>query len=1064
MSRIFYSREGFDIGKFIFENIDRDTILIVPEQFSFQMEMASFEHMKKSALLGFDIMGFSRLGEKILKEAGISLQKIGNEGKNMMLSKIALEHGSGLKLFGENAHKLEFIDMMQEIIRTLKQREIDANTLREYACALDEKSILSNKLLDIAKIYDEYIFAMKDRYTDTQDYADAYNDNIEKATFLEGKSIWIYGFDAFDKKRLETIRRLGDKCKSLNIILTYDNSDDSEIFAVGKESLSKLRMTLGLGEDDICKIDESYRLIQARGISLLEENLFKEEILSHSGYQSHGAVRITACGNPYYECVNSAAYISKMVREKGFRFRDISIICNSLEEKKAMYKSVFKDFGIELFIDEKRSLKGNRAFEYVDALLRALAKDFRDDSVIELLRRNWNISDDDLEELEIYVQNYFIDGAKWQNAFQKGEAFYGENELNRFNYIRERFVEPLFNLQSCLKEKVSVDDRLKLVYDFLADEAGLIDYVESPCDEEELTLEEALELKQVWNKIADVMMQMSELLGDMNMQFIEFIEILSMGISSIEIGIIPPATDSLIMGDTARSKRDKAKLTVILGAQEGSFPQDDGDSGILNDDEIDELKSKGLDIQEPRERRRAQALLDAYRCMANTTEQVYISYSKSQSDGGELNASQLIDKIKESFDDIGEENDCMSEENILELAPSDTIFKTAVLNAMGKSSQNTEEKNILLQEALNVLKEDEDFASFLNMMRDLKMPMHIPMDLARQLYQGEAPYLKLSPSRLELYGKCPFAHFISYGLRPKVPQEYKVVGADLGSIYHRCLKMFSEKVMQNPEKEFDAEDIENIVEDILEDIYVGYKEGILDDDGEAAYRKKRIKSVCSDSARGIYDQLKNGSISHMYFEKNFGRNRDISGVSVGNADKWQGAQMIVEGQIDRLDILKNHMTRVVDYKSGNDAFNLAKSLKGISLQLFIYLMASEGIEDCEDIKAGGSFFFNIKEDFEERGKTHGYKLDGFMRDELKSQMNKNTFKSSGAREFSEEDFSALMNDMKKVIDYMADDIYGGRIAAEPKAYDNITSCTYCKYRGICRFDTSIEECRYDVVK
>ena len=72
-------------------------------------------------------------------------------------------------------------------------------------------------------------------------------------------------------------------------------------------------------------------------------------------------------------------------------------------------------------------------------------------------------------------------------------------------------------------------------------------------------------------------------------------------------------------------------------------------------------------------------------------------------------------------------------------------------------------------------------------------------EIARDLYirsdDGEE-YLKLSPSSIEKYSRCPFSHFVSYGLRPEERRIYEGGGREIGDIYHNSIMKISQKLSE----------------------------------------------------------------------------------------------------------------------------------------------------------------------------------------------------------------------------------------------------------------------------
>ena len=56
--------------------------------------------------------------------------------------------------------------------------------------------------------------------------------------------------------------------------------------------------------------------------------------------------------------------------------------------------------------------------------------------------------------------------------------------------------------------------------------------------------------------------------------------------------------------------------------------------------------------------------------------------------------------------------------------------------------------------------------------------------LADALYRGDRRAIEASASRLEKYSGCPFAPFISYGLRPEDLRVFEMGPREIGDIYH----------------------------------------------------------------------------------------------------------------------------------------------------------------------------------------------------------------------------------------------------------------------------------------
>ncbi len=1104
MAKIFYRREDVDYTKFLFDNLSENSIIIAPEQFSFHVERESFKYMGRDAVLGADIIGFSRFGEQILKKSGKKAVKITSEGKNMLLTKIAIEKKDELSILGDMALKRDFGDLMQDVIRDLKQSNLSPQDFEAFLSEIPKESVLSKKLRDILIIYEAFNEAMEGNFVDSQSFVDLYNSCILESSFLENKDIWIYGFDAFDEKRLETIRLLNNKVRSLNIILTYENTPyEDELFLCNKVSFDRLKSALSSGinsisDSDIVEIPDEYKLDRDESINKIDEALYnltwnsrrakyiykieKRRNIYNWIDRKHNnnnisesytlrrynvkfrspSVKVVKCANPYNQAVAAASFVQHLLRDEGMRLRDIGIISNGIEEEAYMYKEVFSDFDIPLFIDEKKTLAGNPVFMYVKALINVLQRGFKGNSTIDYLKWADRESEETIEEFELYSKTFSLNHKSWLSTYDKGINEYGEDSLKAFNDIRISLLEPVKKLLDKLENTDTVKDRLRYIYEFLLNDGDIKERIKAFSDSEDTEMEDALEVKQLWEKLVDLMIQMIELLGNCQIDLEKTLEILLSGISSIQVGIIPPNTDALIVGDSSRIKKGITKATLILGANEGLIPKGQVNSSLINTEDVKALEKAGIFVGRSIETASSQSNLDIYRNLASTTDKIYISYSSTDGSGEPLEKSEIVSRIQDIFVDI-EDIDPISSEDICSLIGGKHMVESLILREEEKAFSENRPVSPWVMELKNIIKNPTLMKAIDDIGKEYGFN-DVDIDIIRALYLRDREMLKLSPSRLEKFGKCPFAHFMTYGLRPRIIKDYNLEGSDLGSIYHDCIRQFSEQMSANNmagwKSNLTEEDIDLKVIRILDEIYEDYREGLLLGEGDREYRKERIFKVCCDSIKAIYEQISSKEVEDMLFEASFGRGKKIPQISIKSSD--DALAMSLEGQIDRLDILPGKISRVIDYKSGNDTFNLSESKKGIKLQLFIYLLASVQMRVAsEELRPGGSFIFSVKDNMSNDNKKESYKLDGFWHKDIEDSVDKKFAIYSKERSLEEENFNNLMDEMKMIITNISEDIADGKIDALPKKMGNMSSCTYCDFKGICKFDTSIKGCFYD---
>jgi ATP-dependent helicase/nuclease subunit B len=263
------------------------------------------------------------------------------------------------------------------------------------------------------------------------------------------------------------------------------------------------------------------------------------------------------------------------------------------------------------------------------------------------------------------------------------------------------------------------------------------------------------------------------------------------------------------------------------------------------------------------------------------------------------------------------------------------------------------------------------------------------------------------------------------------------------------------------------------------------------------YRVLRIKNATKISAWTLAEHVKAGRIDRMLYEERFGRGRRFPAIVRG----VEGADIVIEGQIDRVDIMDGR-AKIIDYKSGNEYFNIDEARNGWRLQLMLYLQAVTNIQDKNEnypLRPAGVFYFRIKEPQLDCGSwsdlgegemadrlskeiRKSFRMDGLMLDDQEvlaaiagtdwkgRHYNKQGFSDiapvkakTDANEsvilvkshpgsmklLNEEGFVNFQSEMRDKVDELCLALASGEIEAAPKRTKAATACDYCQYKGIC---------------
>lgn len=1157
MLHIYYGRENLDKEKFLFDQIakelnqsDRDEngidtggshkkiLLLVPDQFTLQAERNAFSYLHVDGLMDLEVMSQSRLGFKVLSETGGSNRvPIDKYGRHMLLTKILTEQNNLLEAFRGMNQKPSFIEMANNLISEMKQFNASPADILEILKETEEHSILSRKLKDIHRIYEKYEELIDGKYLDTEDYLNLFVSKISQSHLIRNSVIWINGFDYFTPKTLNIIEQLILNAEEVNIVLTADCSTgtlgclmppdgrDSDLFDLTRGLMARLKDItenngITYGESGI---DKSYKiqLGEQKGEKAPALAHLEQEIYSQPYRRAAAGNSVTLCqaANFYAEVESAAARIVQLTRDKGLRYRDILVICNDMETRGSVIRRVFADYGITAFLDKKRDILHHPSIEFIDALLDVTTKGWQYEDLFRMLKTNLTpVTAQDCEELENYVVKYRIKGSRWKTDFTYGVKAEGEEALIRINAIRKQVYEYISSFEKRFRQSRTVRERTGAAYDFLKEEAQLPEKIEELMTYlmEENLYEYAEEAAQIWDVIIGIFDQLVELIGSEEISAEEYAAILKSGFEAVEIGLLPPTIDQIIVGTMQRTRAGNIKALLVLGANDGLLPAAASSESLLNEDEKAVLYNRGIEICKIDDLRAREEKLAIYKTLSKPERYLWMGYSASDLEGKESKPSMLFEKIKKVYSDLSVEKDILNQEEPMPLIET----PGSTLRHMTEAFRGTLEGLPLKKEWLTAMRWYEDHSdSMLNGVREgllfTNKQDKIERELINRLYKRESfPELSLSPSRLERFSRCPFSHFINYGLKPDERRIFEIAGREIGDVYHQCLMMMSAALSKpgieitdpkSPWMTVTKDQCGQMIERFIDDAAREYREGILTQSEEERYRGFRMKRVCSDAAWALIEHVQTGRIQNVFFESEFGRamGKKFPAIEV----KLGEDTVYVEGKIDRVDVLKSGLDtdryiKIIDYKSGKERFDTDEARAGWRLQLMLYLRAALGANSYEanrdnPFKPAGVFYFEIAEpqiditdlpedDYLDKVRAErkkSFKLDGVVLDDqgiIESiagefsgysdilpvrKTKEGAYAGTTERKLlKEEEFAELLDAVNGKVQELCSELSEGSIAIKPKKVKDETACRYCLYKSICCFDLSFEGCSYEVVK
>ena len=133
---------------------EENYIVLVPEQFTMQTQKDLVEKHPSRCIMNIDVLSFGRLAYRVFEETGGGdLPVLDDEGKNLILRKIAGDYEDELFVLKGNMKKPGFISEVKSVISEFTQYDIGGAELDHMMEAAGKGCGLYYKLKDIAVLY-----------------------------------------------------------------------------------------------------------------------------------------------------------------------------------------------------------------------------------------------------------------------------------------------------------------------------------------------------------------------------------------------------------------------------------------------------------------------------------------------------------------------------------------------------------------------------------------------------------------------------------------------------------------------------------------------------------------------------------------------------------------------------------------------------------------------------------------------------------------------------------------------------------------------------------------------
>ncbi len=1093
------------------QNQNTNYFVIVPEQFTLQTQKDIVSMHPMGGTMNIDILSFMRLAYRIFDEVGGNDRPVLEDtGKSMVLRKIVARKRKELELFNHDVQKQGFVDELKSLISEIYQYDVSIPKLQEMEAAAD-KPLLRGKLHDIIVIYKAFKEYLDQNYITAEEILDVLCKVIGKSSLIADSIICLDGFTGFTPAQYKLLTLLMKKAKKVLITVTIDKKEmdipdeEYQLFHLSKKTIKKLtdiadeeyiEVVPPLFVEELAPDRIPYRFKNSPALAALEAGIFRYPAKAYQEEQR--SISIHAARDIKQEVAFVIQEIKKLVREENYRYQDIAVVTGDIASYGRELGWRFDKAGIPCFIDNKRKVLSNPFVELIRSALDIIRNNFDYESVFRYLRCGLsNFSGTDVDVLENYVVALGIRGyGKWHSDWTRTYRGQKEGELTRINELRQAFCEEIKPLYEVLSDRSkNVREYTAALYEFGArmETAAKLEIFSQKFNEKNL-LATAKEYDQIYGVVMDLYEKLEELLGDEVISLKEYTEVLEAGLGEAKVGLIPPGLDQVMVGDMERTRLKDIKALFFVGVNDGIIPKNKAGGGILTDMERQLLADNKIEMAPTLRQAGFTEKFYLYLNMTKPQERLYISYNKLDADLRPARPSYIVETVRKLFPGLRIQDEDVGKEDLVHILGSNGGMDYLI---EGLRKYPYEEPTDLWKELFSYYsgEEYEDYiqgliqaAFYINKERGLSK------EIAKELYGNT---LTGSVTRFEQYAACAFAHYVSYGLELKERQEYRLAVPDIGNLFHNAIELFSREIASS---EYSWHTIpDNIRDDwgsrCVREAAKRYGNAIFGSTKRYQYLVRRVERITKRTLWALCEQIKKGDFEPAGFELLFTGEKQNS----LKIDLSEGEGISLLGRIDRLDIYEEDdrlMVKVIDYKSGNTAFDLLSVYYGLQIQLAFYMNAAMELMEREHpgktVIPAGILYYNIDDPFVEKSSRveesilRKLKMNGIVNGsgEVIKHLDKG-FDSEGEKmrpsvksdiipvETNKDGYTtkrssvADLNKLNAMERFVRDTVYQyglkileGKTDIRPFQMDGRSACDYCIYKSICGFDTRLDGFSY----
>lgn len=1135
MLQLLIGRSGSGKSTVVFDRIEtlvqqgRERVfLIVPEQYSFETERTLLMRLGAQRANRVQVLSFTRLADTVFREVGgLAGEQLDDGVRALLMSRAidevaTLARDAGEPLMGADPRLVTDSAYVEQLLVLWGELRQCAVSLEELARAEEELASeesltgrgLQEKVKDLSRIFTVYEGLIADSGLEEADKLTRLAAALPDSRLPDDAAVMVLGFKGFTVQELTVLDRLIPRVEEMVVSLTtdtpgakwsraLDHSREFTLFSPVTDTIERLKELADRHHRqwELCLQTENRRNPDG-ALCALEAGLYAPDPTVYDG--AADAVSVVPCRDIYEECDVVARRIRRLLREEGYRLRDITVVARNLTDYRGLLEDALEQEGIAYSMDARQDLLDEPLIVYLRAALRVAVGGLRTEEILRLLKTDLGCLDAvQIAELENYVYMWGVDGAAWETDWTENPAGLGApvtshtaRQLAELNVWRQQIIEPLVCLREALRGGAYGREFALAVYRYLTDDGELPTRIlrqVSALEEldEPLLAEHAARL---WDEVVALLDRFAVALRDTRLSAVRLEELFTMLAQTIDIGQIPQGLDAVTVGSADRIRYHHPRAVFMLGMNEGVFPAYPDNAGLLTADDRQRLEECGIKLSSDLLTQSIEERYYAYMAVAAPSERLILTYHTE----GESVPSPIVTAAQKILPNHTRGVAVATDGRDLE---SGEAMFTRLAREYTRSTPTTESLR-------QVLADETAFGGRLAAVGrsvgrgDFRLA---DADTARGLFGAD---LRLSASQTDKFYQCHFSYFCRYGLSLYPRKRAQVDAAFFGTIVHYVMETLLPryvaagalidrlKATDEARQEMSKEEVEQAENTLQTELL-----RTVADDVHAvvmAYAAKQTGGAENKSGRFLYQlqlaersacnmlwhtvmELRQSAFKPTAFELGIVPDEDAPEGSIPSMRvSFPRGSVRLIGKVDRVDLFVRFdgkaFVRVVDYKTGTKTFDLGELSAGLNMQMLLYLYnICDHPErfNADGVQPAGVLYHPLSDLIVDRKagakaqneRLKSMKMDGIVLDDasvvqaMERDNGKLFIPAEIAKDgkpkgsvITEAQFGLLRGVVEQLLVNMANNLLDGDIAALPIQRGEYTPCTYCDYRAVCARD------------